>query len=834
VSTIIQDLRFAYRTLRKGWWVSALAVVSLAVAIGGNTAVFSLINALIFRPLPYAEPDRIVIFQEREHSTPPSLGNFLTSLPVYADLSERSQTTTDAAVFSPGTFRLQGAERVQTVGGARVTQGFFETLGVDARRGRVFLPEEGVEGGPRVVVLTHEYSERTGGAEEDPIGTVMILDGEPHEVVGVLPPGFDFLVANVDVWVPLTRSPRSAPRTRRNIITLARMTPTATMEQVRIEAKALGEQFAAEYPQVQSDWAVDAFNLRHDLPTGRSRTLMALLQATVLSVLLIACLNITNLLLARSQDRKQELAIRVALGAGQGRLVRQILTESSLLAVTGALGGIGLGWWGIRLISTELASRLPPTWSPVLDVRVLAFTLGISVLASLAFGLAPALGAGRAAPSEQLKEGGVRTTGPGRRQWMGKALVVGEIALCLLALGGGGLLMSGLRELQNPDAGFEQEGILTAQVTLPETGSKVGDPMQARSSDGAKGERTVAGSAMGGLSVREESRLLLARFLDEVRSLPGVRDASWASAPPLALLASSDTFRVPSTPVDESRVSPRANVVRVSPGYAGTLGVHVLEGRFFEEGDGPDNEPVAVVSRSLAEAHFGMESPIGQPIRIQSTPRRIIGVLAEVRQEIFRVDGASNPGTVYLPVDQGAVGSLTLLIRVDGDPRLVAEPLRAAFQRTDPDVALAQVSTLEELLDQFYVGIRVFNAVLSGFGVLALLLAALGVYGMLAYSVSRRRREIGLRMAIGAETHRVVGMVLGEGLKMAGIGLLLGAIVTIPVGVLLQSLFQGVSTLQWETLLFFGSVLLGTTLLASASSASGAARVDPVKTLAGE
>jgi len=468
VSTIIQDLRFAYRTLRKGWWVSALAVVSLAVAIGGNTAVFSLINALIFRPLPYAEPDRIVIFQEREHSTPPSLGNFLTSLPVYADLSERSQTTTDAAVFSPGTFRLQGAERVQTVGGARVTQGFFETLGVDARRGRVFLPEEGVEGGPRVVVLTHEYSERTGGAEEDPIGTVMILDGEPHEVVGVLPPGFDFLVANVDVWVPLTRSPRSAPRTRRNIITLARMTPTATMEQVRIEAKALGEQFAAEYPQVQSDWAVDAFNLRHDLPTGRSRTLMALLQATVLSVLLIACLNITNLLLARSQDRKQELAIRVALGAGQGRLVRQILTESSLLAVTGALGGIGLGWWGIRLISTELASRLPPTWSPVLDVRVLAFTLGISVLASLAFGLAPALGAGRAAPSEQLKEGGVRTTGPGRRQWMGKALVVGEIALCLLALGGGGLLMSGLRELQNPDAGFEQEGILTAQVTLPE------------------------------------------------------------------------------------------------------------------------------------------------------------------------------------------------------------------------------------------------------------------------------------------------------------------------------------------------------------------------------
>jgi ABC-type antimicrobial peptide transport system permease subunit len=286
--------------------------------------------------------------------------------------------------------------------------------------------------------------------------------------------------------------------------------------------------------------------------------------------------------------------------------------------------------------------------------------------------------------------------------------------------------------------------------------------------------------------------------------------------------------------VEAGRVSPRANVVRTSSGYAETLGVQLLEGRFFEDGDGPDAAPVAVVSRSLAEAHFGAESPVGQPIQIQGASHRIVGVLSEVRQEIFRVDGGSHPGTVYLPVEQGLLGTHTLLIRADGDARLLAEPLRSAFRMVDPDVMLTQVTTLEELLDQFYVGIRVFNAILSGFGALALLLAALGVYGMLAYSVSRRRREIGLRMAVGAETHRVVGMVLGEGLKMAAIGLLLGSLMTIPVAVLLQSLFQGISSLPWNSLLFFGSVLLGTTALASASSARGAAKVDPVKTLAGE
>jgi putative ABC transport system permease protein len=396
---------------------------------------------------------------------------------------------------------------------------------------------------------------------------------------------------------------------------------------------------------------------------------------------------------------------------------------------------------------------------------------------------------------------------------MGKALVVGEIALCLLALGGGGLLMAGLRELQDPDAGFRKEGILTAQVTLPEPGGE---------------------DESGSIEDQEELRLLLDRLLDEVRNLPGVRSASWASAPPLGLLAVTDTFRVPSTPVEENRISPRATVIRASPGYEETLGVGVLEGRFFESGDLSNAAPVAVVSRSLALAHFGLGSPVGQPIQIQGATHRIVGVLAEVRQEIFRVDGASEPGCIYLPLSQGPLGTQTLLVRTEGDPELLADPVRAAFQEVDPDVALSQVVTLEELLDQFYVGIRVFNAILSGFGAMALLLAALGVYGMLAYSVSRRRREIGLRMAVGAKRHRVVGMVLGEGLKLAAVGILLGGLLTFPVAVLLRSLFQGVSDLEWTPLLFFGSVLLATTVLASASSASGAAKVDPVRTLAGE
>ena len=803
VQTFLQDLRFAARTLRKGILVTLLATLSLALAIGGNATVFSLINSFLYRPLPYPEADRIVLIGEREADTPLAQSTLLSSLAFYGDLQERSRTLGEVAAFRPTTFSLTGGERAVPLSGASVTASFFPLLGTAVQRGRVFEVAEANDGAARVAIVSHEYWEANWGLGADPLGQVMILNGEPHDVVGVLPPGWSFLTSGIDVYTPVRQNPLESPRDRRDSFVLARMTPGVAMEAVYAETEAIATELEAQYPETQLGWTADAFNLRHDVPTSQSRILFMLLQGSVLFVLLIACANVANLLLARGQDRQPEIALRTALGAGRGRIIRQLLTESLLLVSMGGALGLGLGFVGIRVMGNAFRGQLPAVYTPVMDMNVLLFTLGVTALAGVFFGLVPALQTVRVDQVGVLKEGGGRFgSAGGRGKWISKGLVVAEIALSLVALGGGSVLVRSFVALRGTDPGFQAAGLLTVQMGIP--ASRYEDDAQLVD--------------------------LFDRIKIEAASLPGVRSVTFANSLPQNFLAPNDTFRVAGAPVEAGVAAPRAVSLRTGPEYLETMQVPLVLGRFFEANDRLDQPLVAVVNQALAERRFSDRSPVGELIAFRGETREIVGVAADVQQLLIRQGDASEEA-VYIPVAQDPQNGLILLLRSSGDALELTEPIRAVLGRIDPDIALNQVLTMEQFVDQFFVGINVFNAVLGGFGVLALLLAALGTYGVLAYSVSQRTHEIGIRMAIGAQGSTVVKMVARQGVTMGLIGLGVGLVLTVPVTGLIRRALVGLVPVQSATVGGVAVVLFLVTVLASVLPARRAANVDPVLAL---
>ena len=577
------------------------------------------------------------------------------------------------------------------------------------------------------------------------------------------------------------------------------------MEQVRAEMTMLAAQLEAENPGSQRDWTLDAFNLRTDIPDGRSKTLYGLLQGSVFFVLLIACVNITNLLLARGQERRREIALRTVLGAGRGRIARQLLTESGVVAAAGALLGLGLGWYGIRAMADHFAGLLPPTFTPRLAGPVVLFTMGVSVLAGLVFGLVPAVQTFREDQADALKEGG--RAGAGRsRKVISRGLVVAEVALSLVALGGGGMLVRSFLALQGADPGFDGSALVTARVRAPQ--SKYPDD--------------------------EQRLLLLDQMLQQARGLEGARAVALVNVLPRNVQAPVDTFRVRGREVDPGASAPRAFALQASPGYAEAFGIAVLQGRFFDDGDRLGRPPVAVVNRSFAQTWFGTASPVGQHLEFQGGPREIIGVVEDVQQVVIRTPGQVESEAIYVPAAQAPGGIYTVVVQAAGDPGGLKEPLRAALQALDADVTLSQVLTMDEVWDQFFVGIQVFNTILGGFGILALLLASLGTYGVLAYQVSQRRHEIGIRMAVGAQGGAVVRMVATQGAWMALLGLGIGGLALVPLTDLLQALLLGLTTVSGATAFPVAGVLFAVTLAASLVPAYRAAATDPVLALRDE
>jgi putative ABC transport system permease protein len=773
--------------------------------------VFSIVSAVLFRPLPYPESDRIVVLGERETSQPDlAILTLTSSLATWADYREQSRTLSVWAAFNPGFLSLSTGDGSVPVRTGAVTPSFFETLGAITVRGRLFTEAEGVPGGPKLALLSWEYWQARAGPEEDPVGTVLTLHGEPYEVIGVLAEGFEFIVPDIEVWLPLQRDPYAAPRHRRNVVSVARMAPDVTMAEVEAEVTVIAERIEREHLETRGDWTVDALNLRTEIPDPQSRLYMVILQASVFLVLLIACANIAILLLAWSQDRRREIALRAALGAGPLRIFAQLTRESLVMAAIGGTAGLALAAGGIKLIADRFTSSvMPGMWLPSLDTSVVLFTIGITALCGLVFGLFPALQSIRANQFDALREGrGVGFSGGRRRGRVRTALVVAEIALSLVALGGGSVLVRSFLDMKNRDPGFEASTLLTVRFSLPNW----------KYEDVARG-----------VSVLDQIR-------EQTAALPGAVSAALTTDLPQDLFPSTDTFRVEGQPIQQAAGAPRAVSVRASPDYLQTFDVPLLQGRFFEESDRADAPPVAVINRTMARRRFPGRSPIGHRVSFRGESREIVGVAADVRQTLMGGQSEAFEEAVYIPLTQDPTDAAYLVVRTIGDPRALSEPIRREIAKIDPDVTINTVETMEEYASKYTVGLDIFNAIFGGFGIFALLLASLGTYGVVSYSVSQRNQEIGVRLALGGRAGDIVAMIAMHGVRMSIVGLLVGTFLLLPLVALIGRVLADLALAPVEPLIVVAvaALLFGVTVTASIIPASRAARVDPMRVLKAE
>ncbi len=794
---------------RRGHVVSFFAILSLALGIAGNVVVFSLISPTIFKPLPYPNPDRIVLLGQRAKGQPDiTMFSLLSSLGVWADYRERSRTLTEWAALNLTFMSRSLGDRSVSFMAGRVTPSFFRVLGAVPVRGRLFMDAEGVVGGPKVAVLDWDFWQTSLGAESDVVGMVLTLDGAPHEVIGVLPEGFEFITPQVDVWVPLQRDPYEYGRHSRWTISIARMEPGATMAQVEAEVAQIAEDIESEHPESFRGWTMDAINLRTEFPDRHSRLYLGIILGTVLFVLLIACANITNLLLARNQDRRWEIALRTALGAGRLRIFLRLARESVAMAAMGGTVGLLLAALTMQLTSDRLGRWMPRMWHPSLDAGVVLFTVATTVLCGVVFGLLPAIQSLRGDQVETLKRREGAGSGGGRRRGLvSTSLVVAQIALCFVALGGGSILARSFSGLINQDPGFDTSGLLTARFEIPDWKYESAEVIP-----------------------------LLKEVQEQAVALPGVASAALVLPLPKDIFATAEPFHIESQPIQEGDLAPQAIAVIASPEYLETLGIPLLQGRFFEESDGMDAPRVAVINREVVERHFGGRSPVGDRIVLRDTSWEIVGVAADVQQSLVPHAGGGLQEAVYIPLLQAPYLNPYLVLRTTGEPRAWAEPLRQTIWNVDPDIPVNTVETIDEFASRYTGVMEISNVILAAFGVLALLLASLGTYGVVAYSMGQRTHEIGVRLAIGARPMEVVALVAKQGIRMSILGLIIGGLLLIPVVAAVGSVLAGFGLEPVEpiTLLAIAALLFLVTLVATVVPASRAASVDPVRVLKAE
>jgi len=786
--------------------VTVLAVLSLALGIAGNAVVFSLVDSLINLRLPYTDPDRIVLLGQRESSAPDAaLASLLSAVPVWADYKERSKTLVDWATITLEFRTVSEDGRSMSVMTADATPSFFRVLGERTVKGRVFTEAEGVVGGPKLALLSWDYWQVSMGAVDDPVGRTVTLDGVAHEIIGVLPDGYDFLTPDVAIWRPFQRDPYSFSRGTRRAISVARMAGGVTMPQVKQEMQRIARDIEAAYPETFRGWTMSATNFGTEFPDPQSRTYMAILRAAVFFVLLIACANITNLLLARSQDRTREIAVRTALGAGRLRILLRLSRESAVMALTGGALGIGLTAAGIRIIGDRFAALpfVPGLFEPRLDGKVVFFTVMMTVLCGLLVGVLPALQSFRVNQVEALKQGG-SGGGTGRRATrVASGLVVAQIALSLVALGAGLVLSRSFIETLNRNPGFEPENLLTVGVEVPDWKH----------------------SLVRGTELMEQLR-------ERVAGIPDVREAALVTPLPKNLVVMKAPLVVGDAVEDGSGILPQAQQVWVSPTFLETFGIPLLQGRFLEPADQPDSRDVAVVNRALVERHFADGDPIGAQITLRDRTREIVGVVGNVEQGIVPQPGGHGD-IVYVPVAQNPRVTIYIAVRTEGPPRALADPIRSEVWSFDADFAVNTVETMQEYASRYTVTMRLFNDILSSFGILALLLASVGTYGVIAHSVSQRSQEIGVRMTFGARPRSVVGLIAGHGVKMTLIGLALGGVLLVPLLAVIYNALRGfaVDPVSPVMLVWVVLVLFVVSTLASVLPATRAATVDPVSVL---
>ena len=799
-----QDVRYGWRTLRARPGFTFAAILALALGIGANTAIFSVVSAVLLRPLPYPAPERLVWLWENNPGS--DIKKEPASIPNYRDWRSQNQSFEELTGFARTIANLTGTGEPERLTGSSVVANFFTTLRVTPMLGRAFLAEENTPGQNRVVVLSHSLWQRRFGGDRDIAGRTITLNGNPHTIVGVMPAGFKHpdpgMVKPPELWLPLSINPSSDGRRNDFLRVIGRLKPGVTFEQARMEMEAISARLAREYPAPNAGWTVAAITL-HERFSGDVRRALWMLMLAVGFVLLIACANVANLLLARAASREREIAIRSALGAHRWRLLRQLLTESTLLALAGGTFGLLLAVWGVAALTAMAPQNLPRLDEIGISYGIFIFTIVTSLLTGIIFGIVPALTATRLNLNESLKESG-RTTEGRRTGRLRDAVVIGEIAVALVLLVCAGLMVRSFRRLQGVDPGFRSDHILTTQVLLPRTKYQDGPQIAA----------------------------LFDQLLVRARALPGVETAASVDSVPLAGGGNVLSFSIEGRPAPPPEQVVDAETFNISPGFFATFGIPFVAGEDFSARDVANAPGVAIINETMARRYFPGEEPIGKRLTLgnpQTGPwQKIIGVVKDIQ----RSDLAAPPyPQMYSAYAQAPSRVMSLALRTSGDPLSQTAAVRSVLRSLDPDLPLASVTTMEQLLADSVARPRFNTFLFAIFAAVGLILAAVGIYGVISYSVTQRTHEIGIRLALGAGETDVLRLVLGEGLKLAVGGVATGLVVAGALAQLMASLLFGVGPFDLVTFAVVSALIVIVALVACYMPARRAMKVDPMVAL---
>jgi predicted permease len=800
MSSFTADLRYALRLLRQSPGFTFIAICALALGMGANTAIFSTLNAVILRPLPYDDPERVVmVFEDATsigfaHNTP-APANFF-------DWHDQNHSFVDMAATRGRTRAVTGDGAAEQLAGFATTSNFFSVLGVHPIIGRTFTEAEDRDDAHVAVISYGLWQRRYAGAPEI-INRTILLDGANYQVIGVFPRDFVFRDRRRDFFIPIHVTPQfRATRDSHFLNVVARLKPSVTMRQASDDMLAIANHLKQLYPDSNRYTGASVVPIKEDLLGGTRTTLIVLISAAG-SVLLIACANLAGLLLARGVARKRELAVRAALGARRGRLIRQMITEGALLSLFGGAAGLALSLAGMRILANLVPQGLPVSAQPRIDPQVLFFTIVLSLLTGCLFSIVPAFQASAASLNDGLKQGG-RSGTDVRSRTTRDALIVIEVAAALVLLTGAGLMIQTMAKLRGVDLGFRADHLLTLRTAL-------------------------------GPKYRDNSKALeyQRRVLEQTSVLPGVRAAAFGSTLPFQSIGNTQGYRIESVARDPA-FSPDALNRSGSWNYLQTLQVRLIEGRLFDGTETDTSQPVMIINETFARHFWPKESALGHRISVDwPTPkwRTIVGVVADIQERGY--DLWMKPG-FYLPASQEVYGSSNsdfLVVRVNGEPLALVLAIRRIVASIDPDVPVSDVQTMDDIIDLTILDRHQLMILLSAFATLALLLASVGLYGVLAYAVTQRSREIGLRMALGATYTNVTALVVRHGLTLTGIGLAIGVGASFVVGRFLKTALYGVNTTDPITLAAVGAVLTVVALVACFIPARRASRVDPIAVL---